>query len=182
MPDEDKTAADARGLGGLLSQKEKENVQGAAAPNVVPTFAKHGGQDENNRVDDPEILENAKTGADAASPDPENQLDIAGFVQAQSVEQEVSEGNEDNVQYTSRIARYRIGRFQFEGGVLTLKGDDVGDFEELMSKASPRSQNAVRKIERAEGVRAVPMKFGSTSSRGIDTTRNGPRSPAPSQS
>lgn len=177
MADENK----APGFAGL-SKKETDQVQGEAAPNQTPTFAKHDGQDENNRVGDPAILAAAKQGADAQSGGAVDAVDMQGLVAAQAVGDTVAEGNEEKVQYTSRIASLRIGRFQFVGGVLSLDSGDVSRFEDLVGQTSPRTQNAIRKIERGEGVIAKPLNLGSRSTRGVDTTRRDGQSPAPSTS
>ena len=87
---------------------------------MIPAFGKQQGQDENNNLTDVDQLESLKDGAAAKSGLVGEGLDIPGLVAAQSYAG--SEAPEDgSTEYTSQIARLRIGKFQFDGGRLALK-------------------------------------------------------------
>ncbi len=163
-----------------VSDKEAEALRGDGGPGQIPAFGKQQGQDENNNLTNEGQLESLKLGASAQSGQVgEGAVDIAGLVAAQSYAG--SEAPEDgSTEYVSTIGRLRIGKFEFTNGVLNLKGDDVGGFEKLLETAHPRTQQAVRKIDREAG-EAVAKRFVTESkmSRGVDTSDNGPQSPKP---
>lgn len=82
------------------------------------------------------------------------------------------ETNEPFAQFSSgRIMRFRLGRFQFEKGLLTLrKQSDIDDFTRVLMAASPRTQATVAAVNR-EAVRQFNQSFAETvRARGVDTS------------
>lgn len=184
-----------------LNEQERKATQGSSGPNPIPAFMRRVAQDENTEVTSEEEFATTKVGSEAQSPGtPEDRakgIDMPAMLAAASVGAEAPDTKEESVQYTSRIARLRIGRFQFEGGVLTVPAnrttrlengeevdnfDSAEDFEALVRQVHPRTQAAIRKIERGEGVIAKPLNLEGRSVRGVDTTARGPQSPKPSDS
>lgn len=75
------------------------------------------------------------------------------------------------------IAKYRIGRFQFERGVLTLEGADVEEFDALMTT---QPQTVKRRIKKANQAAAESIARSFLQSRmvaGVDTTANSVEAP-----
>lgn len=76
--------------------------------------------------------------------------------------------------YVSKpIARFKLGRFQFEDGVLRLESEeDVAEFDALLDKQPPFLRQKVKKStqEMAEAVAASFLKSRMVS--GVDTTGN----------
>lgn len=90
------------------------------------------------------------------------------------------------VQYASpQIARLRIGKFQFENGVLTIKNEEDAEiFAKLLEGATIRTRQSVSKIDRAAG-EAIAEKFLASSRgqmiRGGDTSANFPPAATPGE-
>lgn len=90
----------------------------------------------------------------------------------------------DKVRYaSSSIQRLKIGRFQFENGVLDVPMDQVEAFEKLLAGASLRTKAAVSKID-IDAAEAIARKFlrnrgGMT--RGGDHTGNLLNAPIPGE-
>lgn len=186
MPDENKGIFGARsgqGNGPAATKEEAAALDGAGGPNRTPAFAKRDGQDENVQVTDVDTIDSVKEGAEAQSAAPT--VDLVG-VEAAIAAGAVPEGQEDTVQYTSTpIAALRLGRFQFENGVLRLQpGKDVEDFEKILKGSSIRTQQVVRKIDRSGG-EAVARRYleqnKGTQTSGVDTSDKGPRAPNPAK-
>lgn len=85
---------------------------------------------------------------------------------AQTVES-IAEPEKAKKIYTSApISQLRIGKFQFDKGVLTLDdSDEIAEFDALLKKLPPRERNSVRTIslELAESM-VRPMEPGMTKS------------------
>lgn len=167
-----------------VSEAEAAALQGAGGPNRSPAFTKRDGQDENVQLTNDDDLAEAKKGAAASSAPPG--LDMNAIEAAAAAGTEVAEGHEDTTQYTSTpIAALKIGRFQFENGVLRLKnGKDVEEFEKLLAQGSIRTQQVVRKIDRSAGevvARRYLEQNKSQSRSGVDTADRGPRAPVPGE-
>jgi hypothetical protein len=163
---------------GQVSEQESQALSGDGGPGFVPAFGKQQGQDENNNLTHETQLESLKEGASAGSAPLGTELDIPGLVAAQAVSS--SEAPEDgSTEFVSTIARLRLGKFQFDGGVLTLRGGDVERFEKLLATAHPRSQAAVRKIDRSAGEAVARAFKAGQMSRGVDTSTGGVPSPKP---
>lgn len=162
-----------------VTDSEAKQLDGAGGPNVTPAFGKQDFRDENVPLTDTDDLQSLKSGAEAQSAPPG--VDLAAL-EAAALAGNVPEGEEDKTQYTSTpIASFRLGRFQFENGLLSLNSKDAGEFEKLLSGASPRDQATIRKIDRNRG-EAIARKFSElhgSATQGIDTTSNGTPSPTP---
>lgn len=154
-----------------VTDDEAEALDGAGGPNTTPAFAKQDFRDENVQLTDTDDLASAKAGAAAQSaPTP----DFADAMAAAAAGDSVPEGREDEVQFTSTpIARLKLGRFQFENGVLRLKPKDAEEFEKLLGNAALRTQQTVRRIDRSAG-EVVARRFleqtKSKSVQGVDTS------------
>jgi len=162
-----------------VSKAEAAALDGAGGPNRTPAFTKRDFEDENVQLTDADDLQSAKEGAAANSG---TTLDMVGL-EAAAAAGDLPEGAEDEVQFTSvPIARLRIGPYQFENGVLRLKGEDADKFRELLGKAAIRTQQVVREIDRAGG-EAVARRYlettGSRSNRDVDTSDNAPPASRP---
>lgn len=170
--------------GAEVTEHEANALDGAAGQNRTPAFVKRDGEDENTQLTDTDDLQSNKSGAASQSAPP--YLDMAGAEAAAAAGSTVPEGHEDTTQYTSTpIAALRLGRFQFENGVLRLNnGQDVEDFEKLLAGSSIRTQQVVRKIDRSGG-EAVARRYleqnKSQSRSGVDTADRGPRAPVPGE-
>jgi hypothetical protein len=165
-----------------VTDKEVKALGGEAGPGVVPAFGKHGGgEDENNPLTEVSELESLKTGAaqNSNSTDSDFQDALAG----QGLNPDAPE--DGSVEYVSpNIPNLRVAGRQFDNGRLSLKAEDAEKFEQALQSAHPRTQAAVRKVDRAAG-EAVARSFLGRTSRGIDTSDNGPgrgdKSPAAPQ-
>lgn len=76
------------------------------------------------------------------------------------------------------IAKYRIGRFQFERGVLTLEDADAEEFDALLAT---QPQTVKRRIKKADQAAAESIARSFLQSRmvaGVDTTANSVAAPA----
>ncbi len=137
------------------------------APGEV--YAKNEGNDENVPTTSVEQLESLKEGAAMASGGA-NEAVADGLAVAAAG----PESGEDGVTiYSSHpIARYSIGRFHFTQSTLRLEGDDLAEFEELVSKASPRDQALIKKID-LEAADKVARNFATSRTRGVDTAGSG---------
>lgn len=172
--------AEVDGVKAEVSDAEAEALQGAAGPNRTPAFTKRDFEDENVQLTDTDDLQSAKQGA-AASSAPAT-LDM-GAIEALDAAGQLPEGAENEVQFTSTpIARLRVGRFQFENGVLRLKAGDAEEFRKLLGKSAIRTQQVVREIDRAGG-EAVARRYieqtQSRSTREVDTSDNAPPAARP---
>lgn len=162
-----------------VSDAEAKALDGAAGPNRTPAFSKRDFADENVQLTDTNDLASAKAGAAAHT---KSTVDLAGL-EAAAAAGSVREGAEDEVQFTSTpISALRIGPYQFENGVLRLKGDDVDKFEKLLDTASIRTKQVIRRIDR-NGGEAVARRFlestKGTRTSGVDTSDRGVQAPRP---
>ena len=85
---------------------------------------------------------------------------------------------EEVVIYTSHpTARFKLGRFQFERGVLKLSGDDAKEFDALMeTQPGPIQLKVKRSTQHA--AEAVARNFlGARQVAGVDTTANSAAAP-----
>jgi len=174
--------ANVDGVKAEVTDAEAEALQGSTGPNRVPAFGKKDFEDENVPLTDTDDLQSIKQGSAANS----GQLEDMAGLEAAYAAGDLPEGAEDEVQYTSTpIARLKIGPYQFENGVLRLKSDAAEKFEELLAKSAIRTQQVVRKIDRAGG-EAVARRYLETtqsrSNRGFDTSDKGPKAPTPGES
>lgn len=155
-----------------------DKVQGETSPGLVPSFGKRDGIDENVNLQNKQEAESIAEGSAASSGSPN--VDMA-VLEAQSLAG--AEPEDGGVQYASPgIQRLAIGPYEFENGVLTVRGDDVEKFEHLLSHSSPSIQQEVMKIDREAG-EAVAARFlnknGGTMLRGGDHTGLGTQAPNP---
>jgi hypothetical protein len=158
-----------------VTKKEEAALDGAAGPNRTPAFGKRDFEDENVQFTDSDDLKSVKEGSAASSGN--KNLDIAGLVAAASVGEE-REGAEDETVFTSHpISKLRVGRFQFQNGVLRLKGEDVEAFEKLLGASALRTQQVIRRVDRSSGevvARRYLEQNKSRSTRDVDTSDRGP--------
>lgn len=103
-----------------------------------------------------------------------------------AVVEKTVEPAEFEVRYAStQIARLRIGRFQFEHGVLILcNKDDTERFEKLLAAATLRTQQSVRKIDKAAGEEIAKNFLASSRGqmiRGGDTSATTPPAATPGE-
>lgn len=91
----------------------------------------------------------------------------------------------DEVQYACRgIPRLKIGRFQFEAGVLRLSPEDDEAFTELLSGCDPSIRQAITKVDRTAGdavAKAFLDRNGGRMIRGGDDTSQSVPAPRPSE-
>ena len=83
--------------------------------------------------------------------------------------------------YTSHPTKsLKLGRFQFENGTLTLKGDDKAEFAELLEAQPVFVRSGVKKIDSNAAAKLAKSYIDQNSqmTRGIDTAGNGPKSGA----
>lgn len=115
---------------------------------------------------------------------PEVQLNRPGLNPAKVVEEHgelVSDPAQDQgdegrgVTYSSHpIGRFRMGRFRFTDGQLTLRDPkDIEDFEESLKKQDVRTRNQIKKLDSksAEAIARAHMRAQATKS--IDSTAGG---------
>lgn len=186
MPDERpnpfKKEETAGGPAAEVSEAEASALDGAGGPNRTPAFTKRDFEDENVQLTDADDLQSAKDGAAAHGG---STLDLIGIEAAAAAGDEVPEGHEDTVQFTSTpIASLRIGRFQFENGVLRLPAEEAEEFEKLLEQAAIRTKQVVRRIDRSGGEAVARRYLETTKSRsnaGVDTSDRGGRAPQPSE-
>lgn len=149
------------------------SAEGAGGPNLTPTFGKKSQDDENANIVDQHELNNIKEGSEAASR--QNRFSVTDQILAA---QSAGEAQDGFTQYASpSIARLKVGPFQFDNGVLRIENNRVEQFEKLLNTASPRTKQAVSKIDR-EGGEAIARRFlertGGKRTSGVDTSDNIP--------
>lgn len=168
----------------MVDETKTPEVPGAAdglgGPNVTPAFGNKPQTDNNRPIEEQSELDSFSEGADAAS-----RLAQAGAIDDLVAVEGVGDEQEGKVQYASpNIARLRIGPYEFENGVLSIDSDKVEHFEKLLSSATIRTQQAVRKIDRQGGeavAKAFLAKTQGTRSSGVDTTANTVSAPTPGE-
>lgn len=163
-------------------EERVEDMKEAVSEGGKEAYGKHGSNDENHPLTQESEVEALVDGADDLSSSvisDKLRERIAGEQAAQANASLRQESDGDTSVYSSHpISRYRVGRFQFEQGTLRLKGDDVGEFEEIMRNQPPREQARVKKID-VEAANVVARNFaksqGSSRTRGVDTAGSGQR-------
>jgi hypothetical protein len=88
-----------------------------------------------------------------------------------------AEGDSDQgTSYTSHPTKtLKLGRFQFENSTLTLKGDDVAEFDELLDKQPAFVKNGVKKIDTGAANKLAKQFLDQNRMiQGIDNAGNGP--------
>jgi hypothetical protein len=88
------------------------------------------------------------------------------------------------VQYASnKISRLRIGKFQFEHGVLTIDNEeDAAQFEKLLEGATVRTRQSVTKVDRAAGEKVAEQFLAASRGqmiRGGETSSSSPPAATP---
>lgn len=105
--------------------------------------------------------------------------------QVETAEPVVKESNFEAKYASPQIARLRIGKFQFENGVLTIKNEkDAELFESLLAGATIRTRQCVSKIDREAGEKIAAQFLASSRGqmiRGGDTTANMPPAATPGE-
>lgn len=82
-------------------------------------------------------------------------------------------GNEAAAIYSSHpIARFKMGRFQFERGVLKLNAEDSAEFDEQLAAQPAMIRNRIKKSTQADADRIARSFLQSRKTQGIDTTAN----------
>lgn len=171
IKDSDQTlaqSADGDEAGKVAAETVAESL-----PGVRSQFGKHGSQDENDPLTLDSQVESLQQGAEAQSA-PARDAPSDGAIAA-ALGLAGVEPIDGEVQFSSHpIAKFRIGRFQFDRGILRLSGDDLADFRKLMEKASPRDQALVTEIN-PEAANTVAKSFlESRRTRGVDTSEDRP--------
>jgi hypothetical protein len=155
-------------------------VLGETAPQGDnPPVGKHGGEDENNPIDAKQV-ESLQQGAAAQSAAAQQASgDPAGGAPAE----DSATGDQPVLaEYTSgSIRNFRVGRFQFENGRLTLRDQaDVDRFEQLRKSLSVRDAAIIVDVNdtKANADRiAQTFLANSTMRRGVDTSEPKPGEP-----
>lgn len=75
----------------------------------------------------------------------------------------------ESVTWTSRIPRFKFGRFQFNKGVLTLSAADSAELEKLLESANPRTKATISKVDASAAERVAKRYLESRTVRGVDT-------------
>jgi hypothetical protein len=158
-------------------------VQGETSPGIVPSFGKRDGADENINLQNKDEARSIEEGSAASSGNVGVDYDAIAAAAAAGPE---APSGERNVQYaTPRIANFKLGKYQFENGVLNLSAENAEQFDALLAKCDPSIQSTVMKIDR-DGGDAVAKRFLDTQrgpmTRGPDVTTNAPPAPNPSES
>lgn len=170
--------SEAAGAGGGVDGDEAGRVAAATVaeslPGVRSQFGKHGGgADENEPLTLDAEVESLQQGAEAqsaAARDAPSDGAIAAALATAGVEP-----SDGEVQFSSHpIAKFRIGRFQFDRGLLRLSGDDLTAFRALMEKASPRDQALVTEIDPRAADTVARSFLESRRTRGVDTSEDRP--------
>lgn len=135
----------------------------------LEAYGKHGSQDENNPLTMPEELDAIDKGAVALSQQAGANL-TRGLSSSQLAG--IADLPEDSKTFSSHpIQRFKLGRFQFDRGTLTLSGDDLSEFEKLLNsdKLPARDRNVVKEIDRESAERAAQRFLDTKRVRGVDT-------------
>lgn len=135
----------------------------------TPAFGKHGGgSDENDPLTESGQVEALQNQAEAASPggDAEAAATILAVEQLQDVDSNVT------IYSSSPSENYRVGRFQFEKGILRLDAEDAAEFDKIVEGLPPLEQNGIRKIDREAGEKVARTFLQTRMNSGIDTTAN----------
>lgn len=168
----DSAAATGSAAGGIATkagQVESGETQQA--------FGDRGQGDSNRELSTSEEVVALEAKADVQSTVSELKNDSIDAVAA--LEAEATFGNDSRVAtYSSApIARFRVGRFQFEKGLLALTGDDIEAFESLMSgkAVDSRTKSQVKRVNTVAAAAAVSQSFlESKRVRGVDTSSDRP--------
>jgi hypothetical protein len=137
-----------------------------AEGNRVEAYGKHGSQDENTPLSQTTQLEELDEGAVDLSQQPGTTM--LRTESRQQIEAAANTPQEATMFSSHPISGFKVGRFQFVNGQLTLTGDDVAEFEKLLEKLPVRDRSRVRKIDRAAAERAAE-RFLTKRVRGVDT-------------
>lgn len=131
-------------------------TDGLGGPNVTPAFGNKPQTDNNRPVETKADLESFDAGAKVATRQNEIGYQVTDEVLAAANAGEEQEGF---VQYASpSIPRLKVGRWQFENGVLRVPIEDKEAFEKLLNSSSGLVKQAVSSIDR-EGGEAVARRF-----------------------
>ncbi len=89
----------------------------------------------------------------------------SGFFDSESDDDVASKGEPKLIATSLPVQRFKIGRFQFERGTLSLFTDeDVSDFRSLVKQLPPADRNQIKIIDREAAERLVrPIEPGVTS-------------------
>lgn len=129
---------------------------GKGGPNVTPAFGNRPQTDNNRPIEESSEQESFEDGAKVAS-----DQNVAGFQASDDILAAANAGEDQEgfKQYASpSIPRLKVGRFQFENGVLRVPNEDVEGFEKLVNASSSLVKQSISSIDR-EGGEAVARKF-----------------------
>lgn len=160
------------------SQESQDETSTAGADTKAPAELEKGEvafavgqQDGNDVVTDQDRLDSVKEGSEDQSAT-SAQIATADQLEAESrvLAAGIDVGN-GTVTYTSHpISNFRIGRFQFENGVLNLENGDAADLDSLLANADPRTKATVNKIDTSAADRIAASYQNATKFKtGVDT-------------
>jgi hypothetical protein len=172
-PEQTQSAEPAKEIGEKPEQVE-EAAEKVESDEASAAFGKHGG-DENEPLQTAEQVESLERQAQAHSEanldaPKADHLNVASQAEAGADEPE----NKGKSIYSSGgIARFRLGKYQFENGQLSLDPEDAEKFEKLLATADARTQAQVVKIDIQAAEKASRLfQKGTRRTRGVDTAGN----------
>lgn len=110
----------------------------------------------------------AKPGESAQQNEPTAEQAAQVESQADAAAEPVAEVDE-SVIWTSRIPRFKFGRFQFDKGVLKLPAADSAELDKLLESANPRTKATISKVDASAAERVAKRYLESRTVRGVDT-------------
>ncbi len=156
-----------------LFGRTKPDAEAVQEGTATRAFGEQGGGDENNQLQTADQVE-AIT-AKAAAQTELSQLKSDSIDQVTALEVALDPPAPEYTTFSSSpISRLRVGRFQFDKGMLRLTGDDLTDFEKLMESMPTLTQVQVKKINLGAANAVAESFLESRRHRGVDTSENRP--------
>lgn len=114
---------------------------------------------------------------------PETPATVKPEEKVETASEPVAEESDTKVRYACpKIPNLKIGRFQFEKGVLEISPEEAEKFDKLLSGTTPRTRQVVGKVDKQAGeavAQAYLNRNGGRMIRGGDDTSKSVPAPRP---